>query len=161
MGQMIRQGSWILSVEVWDRMEPLLPKYRTSREGGRPRLPLQKVAEGIYYVLRTGCQWQAAPKQYGSGSSLHRYFQEWRQYGVFRKLWKQGVLEYDELVGIQWEWQAHDGAMTKAPLGGGKNGPQSHRSGQIGHQAIHAHRWRGGPAGLCGRGCQHSRQVAG
>lgn len=161
MVEKISYGSWVLPQEVWEHLEPLLPKYRRSAHGGQPRLPVRTVAEGIYYVLRTGCQWKAAPKQYGSGSSLHRYFQEWRERGIFRKLWKQGVLEYDKRKGIQWEWQSLDGAMTKAPLGGGKNGSKPHGSGQIRNQAVGAHRWRGGPAGHCGRGCQHARQAAG
>lgn len=33
------------------------------------------------------------------------------------------LLDYDEQVGIDWEWLAGDGAMTKAPLGGEKTGP--------------------------------------
>jgi putative transposase len=37
-------------------------------------------------------------------------------------LWRAGLLEYDELEGIEWEWQAIDGAMTKAPLGRGATG---------------------------------------
>jgi transposase len=74
-------------------------------------------------VLRTGCQWNAVPREYGSGKTLHRYFQRWRRAGVFRKLWKQGLLEYDEVKGIDWPWQAADGAVTKAPLGGEATGP--------------------------------------
>jgi transposase len=35
------------------------------------------VLNGILYVLRTGCHWKAVPKEYGSGSTLHRRFQEW------------------------------------------------------------------------------------
>jgi transposase len=81
---------------------------------------LRKVANGIFYVLRTGCQWKAAPREFGSGSTLHRYFQAWTAANVFRKLWKATLLEYDELEGIQWNWQSVDGAMTKSPLGGGK-----------------------------------------
>ena len=161
MAKELARGSWILPDAVWERMESLLPTYRPSPGGGRPRVPLRKVANGIFYVLRTGCQWNAAPAEYGSGSTLHRYFQAWQTRKVFKKLWKRGVLEYDELEGIDWEWQAHDGAMTKAPLGGGENRSKPDRSGQIGDQAIIAHRWRGGSAGNCGRGCQHTRQVAG
>ena len=37
-------------------------------------------------------------------------------------MWRAGLLEYDELEGIEWEWQAIDGAMTKAPLGRGATG---------------------------------------
>ena len=50
-------------------------------------------------------------------------FQEWQRAGVFHEIWRQGLLEYDAVVGIDWEWLAADGAMTKAPLGGPKTGP--------------------------------------
>ena len=83
-----RCPSWRIPDGLWARMEPLLPKYHTSSLGGRPRLELRKVADGIFYVLRTGCQWKAAPHEFGSGSSLHRYFQEWARRHVFHKLWK-------------------------------------------------------------------------
>ncbi len=110
-----------LPEELWKRLQPLLPKRRRSRKGGRPPLPLRQVADGVFYVLRTGCQWKAAPAEFGSGSSLHRYFQAWVRRGVFRKLWRLGLLEYDRRKRIQWRWQCLDGAMTKAPLGGEKN----------------------------------------
>ena len=60
---------------LWERIEPLLPRVRRSRKGGRPRLPYRQVLDGIFYVLRTGCQWKAVPPEFGSGSSPHRYFQ--------------------------------------------------------------------------------------
>ena len=41
---------------------------------------------------------------------------------MFRKLWREGLRDYDELCGIQWDCQSTDGAITKAPLGGGING---------------------------------------
>ena len=135
---------WRIPDELWERVEPLLPKYRRrrKRDGGRPRLELRRVVDGIFYVLRTGCQWKAAPPEFGSGSSLHNYFQDFVRRGVFRKLWEAGLAEYDELYGIQWDWQSIDGAMTKAPLGGEKDGPQPHGSGQEGDQALPAYGWR-------------------
>ena len=42
--------------------------------------------------------------------------------GFFEELWRAGLLEYDEPEGIEWEWQAIDGAMSKAPLGRGATG---------------------------------------
>ena len=41
---------------------------------------------------------------------------------LFEKVWKDGLLEYDNKKGFEWEWQAIDGAMTKAPLGGAGTG---------------------------------------
>ena len=60
---------------------------------------------------------------------------EWVEAGVFLKLWSMGLRKYDELLGIDWSWQSMDGAMTKAPLGGGKNRPKPHGSGQKRRQA--------------------------
>ena len=111
--------AWRLPEELWQRMQPLLPRYHSNGKGGRPRVDLKTVARGIFYVLRTGVQWKAVPSEYGSGSTLHRYFQERTEVGVFHKLWKTSLLEYDELKGIQWNWQSVDGSMTKSPLGGG------------------------------------------
>jgi transposase len=133
--------SWRIPDGLWARMEPFLPKYRKSRLGGRPRLELRRVADGIFYVLRTGCQWKAAPKEFGSGSSLHRYFQEWARRHVFHKLWKCLLRRYDALRGIQWKWQSLDGSTTKAPLGGEKNREKPDGSRQIGRQALGADGW--------------------
>jgi transposase len=126
---------------LWERIELFLPIYKVSPEGGRPRLSLRKVVCGILYVLRTGCQWKAMPKQFGSGSAIHAYFQEWVMLGVFEKLWQAALEEYDDLKGIDWEWQSLDGAMNKSPLGGEKNREKPDRSWQDRRQAIGAHRW--------------------
>ena len=127
---------------LWRRIEPLLPKYAASREGGRPRLPMRKVVAGILYVLRTGSQWKAMPREFGSGSAIHDYFQEWTDSGVFAKLWRVALEEYDELVGIDWQWQSLDGAMTKSPLGGEKNRQKSDGSRQAGREAVGPRRRR-------------------
>ena len=139
---------------LWERLEPLLPNYKVSPKGGRSRLPLRNVANGIFYVLLTGCQWKAMPREFGSGSAIHSYFQEWVQSGVFAKLWKVALEEYDELKGIQWQWQSLDGAMNKAPLGGEKNREKPYGSRQAGCEALGADRWaRRAPRGG-GEWCQ-------
>jgi transposase len=147
---------WRAPDDLWDRVEPLLPKYRPGKHGGRPRVDQRRVFDGILYVLRTGCQWNAAPKEFGASSTLHRYFQQWTREGVFFRLWKEALREYDELEGIDWGWQSVDGAMTKAPLGGEKNRAQPHGSGQIGHQAFPSYGWRRRTSGSGGVGRQHA-----
>jgi putative transposase len=123
--QLKRIASWELSDEFWKRVEPLIPQKQRNAEvaykrkiggGKEPQAP-RKVFAGILYVLRTGCPWKAVPKsEYGSGSAVHRYFLEWMAAGLFLALWRNSLLEYDELEGIDWEWQSLDGAIVKAPL---------------------------------------------
>jgi transposase len=126
---------------LWERIDLVLPVYKRSRKGGRPRLPMRNVVGGILYVLSTGGQWKAMPEQFGSGSAIHAYFQEWVKLGVFQKLWELALNEYDNLKGIDWKWQSLDGAITKSPLGGEKNREKPDRSRQVGRQTFDAGRW--------------------
>ena len=136
---------------LWERIDLLLPIYKRSPKGGRPRLNLRKVVNGILYILRTGCQWKAMPKQFGSGSAIHDYFQEWVRLGVFAELWRLALEEYDGLQGIDWEWQSLDGAMNKSPLGGEKNREKPDRSWQAGRETLDADRWPWRAAWRCRR----------
>jgi putative transposase len=138
-----------VSDELWQRIQELLPKHKNTHRygGGRPRASDRTVMDGILFVLRTGCQWNALnDTSICSSSTAHRRFQEWEAAGVFRRLWKVSLENYDELRGIDWSWQAMDGAMTKAPLGGEKGGPQPHGSGQGGRQKKPTDRRRRDPA---------------
>jgi putative transposase len=92
----------------------------------------RKAFEAIVYVLRTGIQWNALPRELGASSIVHDRFQEWEQAGLFKALWQAGLCVYDELKGIQWEWQAVDGAMTKAPFGKGATGANPTDRGKSG-----------------------------
>lgn len=128
---------------LWERMRQVIPKHVNTHRfgGGRPRTDDRKCMDGIFFVLRTGCQWKALDATgICPGSTAHDRFQQWVQAGVFLKLWKAGLMEYDECQGIDWSWLSMDGAMTKAPLGGGKNRPQPHGPGQGRGQAVAADR---------------------
>jgi putative transposase len=112
-----------ISDEFWKKVEPLLPPPKPKKKSGRPRKEDRKIMNAIFYILRTGCQWKALPRSYGASSTVHDRFQEWQRAGLFEKMWEAGLLEYDIKKGLEWEWQAIDGAMTKAPLGGVGTGP--------------------------------------
>jgi transposase len=73
--------------KLWDEIKKVLLKEKLSKTGGRPIVKYRKVLDGIPYVLRTGCQWKMIPKEYGSGSTCHRRFQERNILGVFKKTW--------------------------------------------------------------------------
>ena len=149
-----------VSDEMWARIEPLLPKHvnRHPERGGRPRMSDRRLMDGILFVLRTGCQWHALDDTgICAGSTAHDRFVEWTKVGVFLKLWQQGLQAYDKLKGLDWEWQAMDGAMNKAPLGGEKNRPQPHGSGEKRRQAKSADRCQRRAHRLGGRRGQPAR----
>jgi len=104
--------------QLWNEISLILPSENTNKAIGRPAVPFRKVLDGILYILRTGCQWKMLPKEYGSGSTCHRRFQQWSSSKVFQKLWTRLLKEYDRVVGIQWNWQSLDSVSVKAPLGG-------------------------------------------
>ena len=136
-----------ISETLWAVLAPLLPKHVNTHRfgGGRPRVPDRQCADAIFYVLRTGCQWEALNQtELCRKSTAFDRFQEWVAAGVFLKLWQAGVEQFDELQGIDWNWLSMDGALTKAPLGGEKDGPESDRPWQGGGQTQPADRraWR-------------------
>lgn len=68
-----------VSDEQWALIEPHIPAH----PGGRPRKTnLRDVLGGIFYVLRTGCQWRYLPKDFPPKSTVWRYFDEWRKGGI-------------------------------------------------------------------------------
>jgi putative transposase len=86
-------------------------------KGGRPARADRQMLGAMLYVLRTGLQWNALPHEIGASTTVYDRFRQWERAGVFERLWAAGLEEFDELVGIDWEWQSLDGAMTKAPFG--------------------------------------------
>jgi putative transposase len=126
-----------ISDELWQEMKPLLPPHVNHHRfgGGRPRVPDRRCADAIFYVLRTGCQWEALNEtELCAKSTAHDRFQQWVEADVFLELGQVGVQRFDELQGIDWDWLSMDGAMTKAPLGGEKDGTPPHRPQQKGGQ---------------------------
>jgi putative transposase len=157
-------ASYRIADALWAVLQPLLPVHvnRHRFGGGRPRVPDRHCAEAIFYVLRTGCQWGALDAtDLCRRSTAHARLQEWVAAGVFLQLWQAGVEKFDELKGIDWEWLSMDGAMTKAPLGGEKNRPQSHGSGQKRSQAQSGDRGPRGARSPGGRRGQPARPEIG
>ena len=108
-----------ISDEIWDKINDLLPYEKPINTIGRPIIPYRIVLDGILYVLRTGCQWKILlPKEFGSGSTCHRRFQQWVQLDIFKKIWIKVLEEYDNKIGINWTWQSLDSISIKSPLGG-------------------------------------------
>lgn len=96
--------AWTISDKFGEAIKGEIPKkerdpakeYKNAPGQGRKPMPARKVLEGIFYVLRTGCQWKALPREYGSGSTAHRRFQEWLAAGFFEKIWSKGLVRYEK-----------------------------------------------------------------
>lgn len=150
--KMAQIKSWTVSDELWRKIEPLVPrrkreagrKYRRKPGAGRKPIPARQVFAAIVYVLRTGCQWKALPKEFGSASAVHAHFQRWHRAGFFLQMWRAGLAEYDEMEGIAWKWQSIDGATGKAPLALECVGPNPTDRGKKGAQTKFVSRrsWR-------------------
>ncbi len=136
--------AFLISDALWEKIVALLPEERPNAHrfgGGRPRACERRCMDAIFYRLRTGCQWKAlSATGLCPSSTAHGRSQEWVEARVFERLWRSGLEEYDALKGIDWEWLALDGAMTKAPLGGEKNREKSHRPCKARGQTQPAHR---------------------
>lgn len=66
---------------------------------------------------------------------------------MFHEIWRQGLLEYDEKVGVDWSFLSADGAMTKAPLGGPATGPNPTDRAKRGRNARFSPRARASRSG--------------
>ena len=119
--------------------------------------------DAIFFVLRTGCQWNSLNATgICSSSSAHRRFQEWTAAGVFVTFWALGLEEYDELKGLDWEWLSMDGAMTKAPLGGERTGKNPTDRGKLGAKRSLLTEANGVPVGLAVEGAnRHDKKLVG
>jgi transposase len=125
MGLVERDDGWRIPDVLWAQIEPLLPAGKAHPLGcHNPRVPNRDALNAILFVLRTGCQWNALNATgICSSSSAHRRFLEWTEAGVFEQAWVKALEDYDEFVGVDWEWLSMDGAMTKRRSAEKKTGP--------------------------------------
>ena len=116
-------NKWQLSDELREKMAPLIPEHTTQHPPGthRKRVDNRAAMNATFFVLRTGCQWNALNATgICSSGSAHRRFQEWRVAGVFERFRQNGLLVSEELNAIDWSWLSVDGCMTKSPPAGSK-----------------------------------------
>jgi len=73
-----------LTDEEWSHVAPLIPP---TRRGGRKRtVNVREVVNGLMYILGTGCQWRAIPKDLPPRSTLHDYFELWEWDGTLGRI---------------------------------------------------------------------------
>lgn len=70
--------------EEWALVAPLVPP---AKRGGRRReVNVREILNGIFYVLWTGCQWKALPKDFPPKSTVHWYFMLWEWDGTLERI---------------------------------------------------------------------------
>ena len=105
---------WQVPSALWERMSKVLAVYDPPAKTGRPRMDQRIAMNAIIYRLRTGCQWNYLPAEFGWGVSVYRTFRRWEDKGIFDILWALLLMECEELGGVDWRWQAADGCLGKA-----------------------------------------------
>lgn len=167
-----RLKTWEITDDFWNKVESNIPthpripgkSYRRKPGGGKKaRYSDRLYFSAIVYVLRTGIIWNALPRlQFDNITSqaVHKKFMQWSRAGFFQKLWHAGLMEYDEMEGIAWEWQSADGTQGKAPLAleavgpnptdRGKKWKQKEFVGGCKWHPVVARRNRSQPARQCG-----------
>lgn len=88
-----------LSDEEWAIVEPLIPAGK--RGGGKRTVVLREVVNGLMYVLSTGCQWRAVPKDLPPRSTLFGYFDLWNWDGTLGRMHAELYVKCREAMGRQ------------------------------------------------------------
>ena len=105
---------WRVPDALWVRVSKVLAVYDPPSKMGRPRINQRLALDGLIYRIRTGCQWNYLPQEFGWGMSVYRTFRRWEEKGIFDILWALLLIECEELGGVDWQWQAADGCLGKA-----------------------------------------------
>ena len=114
----------LVTDDLWEIVEPLLPKHEPSPKGGHPRVPDRVCLTGILFVLKAGLPWEDFPQEMGCcGMTLWNRLDEWRKAGVWDalhrvllgKLRKEDQIDFSRVV--------VDSSSIRAMHGGKKRDP--------------------------------------
>lgn len=73
-----------LTDEEWGLVAPLIAPAK--RGGNRRHVAVREVMNGLMYILSTGCQWRAIPKDLPARSTLHDYLELWSWDGTLDRV---------------------------------------------------------------------------
>ena len=115
----------LLPDSLWKRVEPLLPPPRPRPKGGRPPVPHRAALTGILFVLKTGIQWNALPREMGCGSgvSCWRRLRDWHQAGVWERLHHVLLEELEGAHLLDWSRASLDSLRVPAKKKATTRGP--------------------------------------
>lgn len=119
---------WKVPDDLWQRILPILEEFWPAKPTGRHHADWRRALDGIIFRLRSGCQWDQLPRDFGPKSTIHDWFQRWGHGGILQRIWAELAADCDELGALDWQWQSADGRLGKARFGGKKGGEKPHRS---------------------------------
>ena len=110
--------------DLWEAIEPFLPKEPPKSKGGRTRVPARAALAGIVFVLKTGIPWQMLPTELGcgSGSTCWRRLRDWQEAGVWEKLHTRLLNWLGDQADIDWSRASVDSLNVRAKRGVSKEG---------------------------------------
>jgi transposase len=115
----------LVSDDLWEAIEPLLPKEPPKPQGGRPRDPDRAVLGGIIFVLRTGCPWRLLPQELGcgSGTTCWRRLRDWQAAGVWERLHTRLLNWLGDEATVDWSRATVDSVSVRAKRGASRPVP--------------------------------------
>jgi transposase len=115
----------LLSDDLWEIAEPLLPPIKISPKGGRPPIGNREALTGILFVLRSGIPWAMLPRELGCGSGMTcwRRLRDWQEAGVWTRLHELLLAKLNAADQIDWSRAVVDSSSIRAVLGGQKPAP--------------------------------------
>jgi transposase len=133
-----RMAKPLLSDELWERIEPLLPAARPKPKGGRPPVSDRACLTGILFVLKTGTPWEYLPQEMGCGCGMTcwRRLRDWQEAGVWQQIWEVLLDELGAADLVDLSWAVIDSCSVRALFGGRKRGRIRRIEGKMARSAI-------------------------
>lgn len=115
----------LLPDELWQIIEPILPKPKPCPKGGRPSVSNRDALTGILFVLKTGIPWEYLPQEMGCGSGMTcwRRLRDWQQAGIWDKIHRVLLNKLRHADQIDFTRAVVDSASVRAVFGGRKQAP--------------------------------------
>jgi transposase len=116
----------LLDDELWELIEPILPKpkRRRRRYPGRKPIANRQALSGILFVLKTGIGWEYLPLEMGCGSGMTcwRRLRDWQRRGIWTKVHRLLLNKLRQADKIDWSRAVVDSMSVRAVFGGRRPG---------------------------------------
>ena len=86
-----------LTDDEWALIEPLIPPAK--RGGNKRTVKVREVVNGLMYILSTGCQWAALPRDLPPRSTVNDYFRRWDYDGTLDRIHHELYIRCREKAG--------------------------------------------------------------